>query len=168
MIRLIVMFTVLGFLAITVGPVILGIFVAILPFALVGFAIWLGIQTLHHGPRVVGEHIHGVGEDIYAHAHRVAGLPAHVGARFGQAVRGVGYGIARLVRFVVGFVSPVLGGALVGGFLGAAGGLHYHDMAVRLPVGLLIGGLIGLSVAILWRRAEAKPIVLQTADHHTV
>jgi hypothetical protein len=165
MIRMLFLFTILGFLAITVGPVVLGLGVAMLPFALVGFAIWLAVQAIHHGPRAVGERMYGVGQGVYEHAQRVAGGPGRFYGGCCQVARQTGQRVGRMIRSALGFVSPILGGALVGGFLGAAGGMHYHDLAVRIPVGVLVGGCIGLATALLWHRPQTKPIVLETADH---
>lgn len=168
LIRLGVLFTVLGFLAITVGPVVAGVALAVLPFALVGFGVWLAYQALHRGPRAVAEQVRDVGQGAYEHAHRVVTLPVRASAGLKRLVQRSGQLSLRLVRSLVGIFSPALAGALVGGALGATGGAHYHDLAVRVPAGIAMGALIGLVVGLQWRRSEPKPIVLEPADNRSV
>jgi len=168
LIRLLALFTVLGFLVITVGPVVLGIVVAVLPFALVGFGIWLVFHTVRHGHEAVGARARDLGQALHEQAQRVVRTPARVCAGACNIARQTGYRVGRLVRAVVGILSPIVGGAVVGGFLGAAGGMHYHDMAVRIPAGMLIGALIGVAAGFLWRRAEPEAIVLERADKPAV
>jgi len=93
----------------------------------------------------------------------VFGLPGRV---FGAA-RGLGQlawaKASRLGRFVGGILFQTLAGALVGGVLGALGGLHYHDAQVRVPLGILGGAVVGLAAGILLKR-PANPVRVRATE----
>lgn len=156
----IVVFSVLGFLIITLGPVVLGVAVAVLPFALVGVAAWVALQVTRHGPNAVAQPFHEIGGKLQATAARVGAVPGRVAAAVGEAARATTRRLATVGRALASFLSPVLGGAALGGFLGAAGGFNYHDLAIRLPLGIGAGALIGLAAAWQWRRPVYEAIVV--------
>jgi hypothetical protein len=152
--------TLLGFLIVfLIGPVLtlLGV---ILPFALVGFLVWLPFRLFVQKrevnwsglPRRAGQVI-----------RTVLTIPLRVGGFIVSAI----VGLLRLVGSVIGYALritiPALAGALLFALLGAIGGVTHQDAEFRIPAAALIGAGIGALYGAFRTREVKKVIVLRAA-----
>jgi hypothetical protein len=161
--RKVIFLTILGFLVIVLAPVLIGVLSVVGPFALVGFMVWGGWQFVRHGGPGGWARIRAFGSGVFHAGRTVAAVPARA---FGGAGRVAWTGAAVVLgvaRFLGRVVLAGLAGAVIGGGLGALGALHYHDAHVRVPIGVLVGGLIGVVAAAL-RRAPAKELTAIPVD----
>ena len=167
MLRKAAIITLVGFLAIALAGPIVALLGTMLPFALVGLAVYvpyrLVILAKQGGWPAVSRAAGKTVRMAFAPPRWVLGK-----------VAGVFVGTIRLVRGALGFVSgvvfPPLGGAIAGAVLGAVGGMEHGDAEMRAPVGALIGASIGL-VAVLWRPDTTRsipmvlPVTPQNVQH---
>ena len=159
-VRKVGLLTLLGFLIVfLIGPVLtlLGV---ILPFALVGFLVWLPFRLFVQKrevnwsglPRRTGQVI-----------RTVLTIPLRLG---GFAVSAI-VGLLRLVGSVLGYALritiPALAGALLFALLGAIGGVTHQDAEFRIPAAALIGAGIGALYGAVRTRETKKVIVLRAA-----
>jgi hypothetical protein len=168
-IRKVTLFTVIGFLVVfLIGPVltVLGV---ILPFALVGFFVWLPFRVLIQKREINWS---GLPEKAGQVLRTVLTLPVRIVATIlSIPLRIVGYigaaiiGLLRLVGGLVGFalrmVIPIVVGAFLFALLGAIGGLTHQDAEFRVPAAALIGAGIGALYGVFRTRPVQKVIVLR-------
>jgi len=162
-VRKLVLLTMLGFLVVVLGPVIVTALSVVVPFALIGFLVWGGFQLVCHGRQVAWQHTREFGSGLVAVLRRLVAAPGRV---FAAGKKGGLFAWRKahaLGRSVGGILVQTLGGALVGGLLGVLGGLHYHDAVVRVPIGILGGALLGLGARVLLR-GPAKPVGVQPTE----
>jgi hypothetical protein len=152
--------TLLGFLIVfLIGPVLtlLGV---ILPFALVGFLVWLPFRLFVQKrevnwsglPRRTGEVI-----------RTVLTFPFRAGGLILSAVTG----LLRLAFALIGYgfriLIPAVAGAFLFAVLGAIGGVTHEDAEFRIPAAALIGASLGALYGAFKPRPEPKVIVLRAA-----
>jgi hypothetical protein len=156
--RKVFLLSILGLAAVVlVGPVV-AVVATLLPFALVGFAVWFVGRSLAGGRLVAWATAREAGQRLY---RGVVVAPGRLAGRGWQGAKAVAHGTTRgLMRFA-GFTGRVffegLAGASVGGILGAIGGGRYGDADIRVPLGLAAGALIGVLVALFWHQPARKP-----------
>jgi hypothetical protein len=160
MVRKLGLLTLLGFLIVfLIGPVLtlLGV---ILPFALVGFLVWLPFRVFIQKrevnwsglPRKSGQAI----RTVLTLPLRIAGFLLSVVTGLLRLVIGaIGYGLRILI--------PAVAGAVLFAVLGAIGGAAHQDAEFRIPAAALIGGGIGALYGAFRTRTVTKVIVLRAA-----
>ena len=159
-VRKVGLLTLLGFLIVfLIGPALtlLGV---LLPFALVGFLVWLPFRLFVQKrdvnwsgiPRKAGQTI-----------RTVLTLPIRVGAFILSAFTG----LLRLVGGVIGYalriILPAVAGAFLFALLGAIGGVAHQDAEFRIPAAAMIGAGIGALYGAFKTRTPTKVIVLRAA-----
>ncbi|HLJ91790.1 MAG TPA: hypothetical protein VKU02_01225 [Gemmataceae bacterium] len=171
-IRKVALFTLVGFLVVfLIGPALTVVGV-ILPFALVGFLVWLPFRVLVQRREINWT---GLPEKAGRLVRTVLTLPFRVGAAIlsiplrilGLLLTGV-VGLLRLVGGALGFALritiPALAGAVVFALLGAIGGMTHHDAEFRVPAAALIGAAIGALYGAFRTKTVEKVIVLRPAS----
>jgi hypothetical protein len=171
-VRKVAIFTAVGFLVVfLIGPVltVLGL---ILPFALVGFLVWLPIRLLVQRKEINWS---GLPEKTGQIVRRVLAIPVRIGSAIvsipfriiGFLLSGV-VGLIRLVGGVLGFalrlIIPTVAGAFLFAILGAIGGMNHQDAEFRVPAAALIGAAIGALYGVFRTREVQKVIVLRPAS----
>ena len=157
--RKIALFTLIGFLVIVLAGPMLTLIGMLIPFALVGFLVWLPFHFLKIG-RVGGWA--AVRDTAKKGLLKIAAVPVWLASHIVYGALWLLRTAFGLVRFILGIVLPVLGGAFVGALLGLMGGIEYHDADVRIPAGALLGAAIGLLAGILRTRSKpVKPVVIR-------
>jgi hypothetical protein len=157
-IRKVALLTVVGFLAVfLIGPVLTLVGV-VLPFALVGFLVWLPFRLF-----VQRRQVNWSG--LPRKAGQVAGSILSIPVRIIAFVASLALGILRLVGGVLGFalriILPTVAGAFLFALLGAIGGVSHQDAEFRIPAAALIGAAIGLLYGVFRTKEEKKVIVLR-------
>lgn len=175
-IRKVALFSLVGFLAIfLIGPVLtlLGV---LLPFAVVGFLVWLPFRLVVQRKQINWS---GLPEKAGQIVRTVITLPFRIGAKvLSIPVRIIAYlaaaviGLLRLAGGLIGvalrIVLPTVAGAILFAILGAIGGMNHQDVEFRLPAAALIGATIGALYGLFNFRPAQKVIVLRpipTAPH---
>jgi uncharacterized membrane protein len=150
--RKLALWTLIGFVVLVLlGPILTVVGVA-LPFAIVGFLVWLAFRAVVSGPRAVGR---TVGQTAGAIFRTIAAVPHWVGVQLAAAIRFA----TRTVRGAVAMLFPVVTGAFLGGLLGAIGGMQHHDADFRVPAGVVIGAGVGLLAGALRTKRERVPVL---------
>jgi len=159
-VRKVALLTLVGFLVVfLIGPVLtlLGV---ILPFALVGFLVWLPFRLFVQRRQVNWS---GLPEKAGRAVRSVLAFPIRVVA----FVLSTAKGLLRLVGGVIGFalriIIPALAGAFLFALLGAIGGVTHKDAEFRIPAAALIGAGIGALYGAFRTREVSKVIVLRAA-----
>lgn len=141
----------LGGPVIGVVAVVLSLFIAavsiILPFAIVGFLVWLPFHILAHGPhetwKDAGKNGKALGEAFVLRPMRWCGRScrqmAVAGENFAEGCRATGSFLARHV------FEPACG-CLVGTLTGAAVGMENGHLSWSIGGGAAFGALVGLAV----------------------
>lgn len=136
-IRQLLIWTLVGFLVITLGGPAIALIGALLPFAIVGGLVWLVYKGLTLGPRVA---FHLIASTLRSLVGLILFLP--------KKALDLGAWTIAQIETVLGLglrmAGPVAAGAIVGGALGYTGGMQHHDVAIRLPIGVAMGAGIGL------------------------
>src|SRR5262249_14459341 len=149
--------TLVGFLVVILSGPILAVLGVLLPFAVVGFLVWVPFRLLvvaKHGgwPAVrdtTTKTVRAVVRiPLWAATHLVSGLRFVLGTAFG------------LIGFLAGIILPTLAGGFLGAVLGAVGGMQHNDADFRIPAGAAIGASIGL-LAGAWRSKPEKRVVIR-------
>lgn len=159
-VRKVALLTVVGFLVVfLIGPALTLIGV-VLPFALVGFLVWLPFRLVVQRRRIDWS---GVPRRAGEAVRTIVTLPLRIVA----FVASVLFGLLRLVGGVIGFalriLVPTVAGALLFAVLGAIGGVTHQDAEFRIPAAALIGAAIGLLYAMFKTREVRKVVVLRPA-----
>ncbi len=161
LLRKIAIMALIGFLVMTLGGPALALLGVLLPFIIVGFLVWIVIRAAILGPIVVGRMLGRV-------VRRTASLAIAIPWWF---VRKIGGGFRFAGRAVAGagaVLIPIAAGAVVGGTLGAFGGMQFQDADMRVPAGAIIGAGVGL-VTLLWRsKPSANRVVVGVAAPRTL
>jgi hypothetical protein len=160
-VRKVGLLTLLGFLIVfLIGPVLTVVGI-VLPFALVGFLVWLPFRLLVQRkeinwsglPRRAGQAI-----------RTVLSIPLRVGGFIISAV----IGLLRLVGGALGLALritiPALAGAVLFALLGAIGGVTHQDAEFRIPAAVLIGAGIGALYGVFRTKEVEKVIVVRPAS----
>jgi hypothetical protein len=176
LVRKIALLTLLGFLVIFLAGPVFTVIGVILPFALVGFLVWLPFQLFIVRKGIDMPSLQRAGEKG---RHVVLGVPLRLAAVVKKVVRtifavplwiigrifaGVVFilrTVFGLIGFVLGLVLPTLAGAILGAVLGAIGGMQHQDLEYRVPAGAVIGASIGLLVGATRSRSPKKVIVVR-------
>jgi hypothetical protein len=160
LVRKVALLTLVGFLVVfLIGPVltVLGV---ILPFALVGFLVWLPFRLFVQRRQVDWS---GLPEKAGRAIRSVLTFPIRVGAY----VLSAAIGLLRLVGGVIGLtlriLIPALAGAVLFALLGAVGGMTHQDAEFRIPAAALIGAGIGALYGAFRTREVKRVIVLRPA-----
>lgn len=163
MVRKLGVLTLLGFLIVfLIGPVltVLGV---ILPFALVGFLVWLPFRLFVQKREVNWSGLpRNSGQAIRA----VLTLPLRIGRFILSAIIGLLRLVAGAVGYALRIIIPAVLGAFLFAVLGAIGGVAHQDAEFRIPAAALIGAGIGALYGAFRTRAEPKVIVLRAAPRH--
>lgn len=162
--RKVAFLTLLGFAVVMVAPPLFAVLSVFLPFALVGFLVWGAFQMMTHGQQVGWDRTREFGRGVCRMGANVAAAPLGFIGVAAALGRHAGRKVYTAARLAGGLLLPMLGGALVGGALGAVGGSSYHDADFRVPAGLLIGATIGLLAGTLRRRPTSEPLTVLPAD----
>lgn len=155
-VRQLLIWTLVGFLVVTLAGPAIALVGALLPFAIVGGLVWLAYKALTLGPKVA---LQMMGATVRSLAAVILFLPK-------QALNLGGWVLARvesLLGLGLRMAGPVALGAIAGGALGYAGGVQYHDVAIRLPLGVAMGAGIGL-LAFAVRSSPAKKQIVVAAE----
>jgi hypothetical protein len=160
-VRKMALLTLVGFLVVfLIGPVITVIGI-VLPFALVGFLVWLPFRVFIQRKQINWS---GLPEKAGRAVRTVLMFPVRVVAFIVSAV----LGLLRLVGGVLGFalriLIPAIAGALLFAVLGAIGGVTHADAEFRVPAAALIGAAIGALYGAFRTKEVKKVIVLQPAS----
>src|SRR5262249_54610298 len=123
-IRKVAIWTLVGFLVIVLFGPILTLIGVLLPFALVGFLVWLVIRGIMLGPQAAGRAIGRTARTVF---QTVTAVPRWIATRLGAFVARVGRMVWGGIRFVSGIALPMLAGGFLGALLGAIGGAQHHD-----------------------------------------
>ncbi len=148
--RKFVLITLVGFGVVVLAPPAIGVIGALLPFAIVGGLVWLLVQTVLLGPRVVWGTLRGLVRLV------LAGPIWVVRNTWG----GLRWGTSSLIAAtgtVLSLLIPMAGGVIAGGLLGMVGGMEHNDADMRIPAGMLIGGAVGTVAAIMHARPKRQP-----------
>jgi hypothetical protein len=169
MVRKVALWTVVGFLVVfLIGPVLtlLGV---ILPFALVGFVVWLPFRLFVQGkevqwssfPKNAGRTVRAVLGLPVRLVRGVLAVPIWLGSYIVAAILG-------LLRLAGGFIGlalrilfPAVVGALIFALLGAIGGVTHQDAEFRIPAAALIGAGIGALYGAFRTKPAPRVIVLK-------
>jgi hypothetical protein len=150
MMRKLILWAFLGFMAILfVGPVIAAV-ATLLPFALLGFCIWLPVHLFHNGRRS------RAWPYVERARQRCVRTAEAVGAASVSLVRDrcqAGVSIRSVVRRLGAFLVETLSGAGVGALLVLLAEPEHVPPGPLVVVGALVGGLVGVLVALSRLRA---------------
>ena len=147
--------TVIGFLVVTLAGPALAIIGTLLPFALVGGAVWLVYKGFTMGPKFV---FSTIGKVVGGSVAVLLFLPKLV-FRGARRLGGFTFNSAKAVAFFTGSIAiPMVVGSLIGGALGAMGGMEHHDMELRVPVGVAMGAGIGLLTVLVRTRPASRQV----------
>ena len=172
MIRKVALFTLVGFLAVfLIGP-ILTVLGLVLPFALVGFLVWLPFRLLVQKreinwsglPQKAGQILRTVLFIPIRIGATILSIPIRIVAFLASAVIGLLRLVGGLLGFVLRMIIPAVAGAFLFALLGAIGGLTHQDAEFRVPVAALIGAAIGALYGAFRTREVHKVIVLRPAS----
>jgi hypothetical protein len=170
-VRKVALWTVVGFLVVfLIGPV-LSLVGVILPFALIGFVVWLPFRLFVQGKEV---HWRSFPENAGRTVRTVLGLPFRlvrgvlaVPIWLGSYVVAALLGLLRLAGGLIGLalriLFPAVAGALIFALLGAIGGVTHQDAEFRIPAAALVGAAIGALYGALRTKPRPKVIVLRVA-----
>jgi hypothetical protein len=151
-IRQLAILTLVGFLVVTLSGPALALAGVLLPFALVGAGVWVLFKAVTLGPRVAfglaASLIRGI-------VQAVLFIPRHLVSAAGVVLTKTG----SAARVVGGTLAPLAIGAIIGGALGAVGGVQHNDPEIRVPVGLALGAGVGMLFA-LTRTKPAREQIL--------
>lgn len=170
-VRKVALLTIVGFLVVfLIGPVLtlLGL---ILPFALVGFVVWLPFRLLVQKKEVNWS---GLPEKAGRTVRAVLGFPVWlvrtvlaIPIRLGSYVVAAVIGLLRLAGGLLGLalriLIPAVAGALIFALLGAIGGATHQDAEFRVPAAALMGAGIGALYGAFRTKPVTKVIVLTAA-----
>ena len=160
LVRQLAILTLVGFLVVTLAGPVLALAGVLLPFALVGAAVWVFFKAVTLGPRVAfglaGKLLRGIFQAVIFIPRKLFGAAGIVLTKTGSAVRIAG-----------GALAPIVIGAVIGGVLGGVGGAQHHDAELRIPVGLALGAGIGLLVSAT-RSKPAREQILNVLPAHPV
>jgi hypothetical protein len=176
-VRKLCFFTLMGFLAlILLGPVIavvatllslvLTVLLLVLPFAVIGYLVWIPYQVLSRDKQAAWNNIRDAGLAFHQALVVVpAGICAQVcrgGARIGRFALEK---TRRLKKFLAGIATETVCGTLVGGVVGMVGSLIHQDNPLewRVPVGFLLGAIIGALIGLVWTKPAKQPVAVQVA-----
>ena len=158
LVRKTLLLTALGFLVVVVSGPLFAVLGAILPFFLVGLAVYLPYRVLYQKRPITWAGARQTGEAV---SRVVFGVPIWVGQKVWYGARaplvGLGYVVGGTVRFTRRVVVETLAGGAVGGVLGAIGGMDNHDLELRVPLGIALGAGVGLLVGAFWRDGKKVP-----------
>jgi hypothetical protein len=159
-VRKVALLTVVGFLVVfLIGPALTLIGV-VLPFALVGFLVWLPFRLLVQKRQINWS---GVPRRAGEAVRTVLTLPLRIVAFVGSVL----FRLLRLVGGVIGFalriIFPTVAGAFLFAVLGAIGGVTHQDAEFRIPAAALIGAAIGLLYGAFRTSGVRKVVVLRPA-----
>jgi len=171
-IRKVALFTVVGVLVVfLIGPVLtlLGV---ILPFALVGFFVWLPFRVLVQKkeinwsglPEKAGQIVRTIVSLPIRIVATILSIPLRIVAYIASAIIGLLRLIGGLLGFALRMIIPIVGGAFLFALLGAIGGLTHQDAEFRVPAAALIGAGIGALYGVFRTRPVQKVIVLRPAS----
>jgi uncharacterized membrane protein len=172
MIRKVALFTVMGFLVVfLIGPV-LTLVGMVLPFALVGFLVWLPYRLLVQKQQInwsgLPEKAGRVVRTVLTVPVRIVATVLSIPLRILALIASAALGLLRLAGGVLGFalriLIPALAGAFLFAILGAIGGLNHHDAEFRVPAAALIGAGIGALYGAFQTRTVQKVIVVRPAS----
>jgi hypothetical protein len=155
MARKVILLAGLGFLTLLlIGPVLavvataVAVVAAVLPFILLGLAVWFPLQRWLCGRRPPSWHRL---PRVKAAWQRTAGAVRRHGSQVGDTLRASG-------RTVAAFSLEVLSGAALGALLGLLRSPEGSVSALAILAGAGLGALVGVLVALArvraWRRAE--------------
>jgi hypothetical protein len=154
--RKIAMMTLIGFGVLVLSGPAIAVIATLLPFAIVGGLVWLLVQAILLGPRVVGGMIRGV-------FRVVLGGPLWLLGRGWAGVKWVGGTALSLAGTMIGMLVPTVAGAFLGGVLGLVGGMEHNDADFRIPAGMMIGAGIGAVAGVLRGRPRQKVLTVLPA-----
>ena len=171
-IRKVALFTCVGFLVVfLIGPVLTLVGV-ILPFALVGFLVWLPFRLVIQKkeinwsglPEKAGQIVRTVVSIPIRIIATVLSIPIRIVAYVASAIIGLLRLAGGLLGFALRIIIPAVGGAFLFAILGAIGGLTHQDAEFRVPAAALIGATIGALYGAFRTRSVPKVIVLRSAS----
>ena len=156
-VRKVALMTLIGFLAVILSGPIIAVLGVLLPFAVVGFLVWVPFRLL-----VVAKHggWPAVRDTTRKAIRGVLAIPLWIATHVGSALKFVLGTVFGLIGFLGGIILPTLAGGFLGAVLGAVGGMQHHDADFRIPAGAAIGASIGL-LAGAWRSKPAKRVVIR-------
>jgi hypothetical protein len=143
MCKLLCKWTVLGFLTVLLFGPLMGLLATVLPFALLGFAIWAPVHILMHGRR--------------SPAWQILARTRAVGERAAAAVRYCG-GPLRL------FALEVLSGAALGALLVLLTATDASPKGPEIAAGLGLGAAVGFLVVLAGLKARHQAALGYTAE----
>ncbi len=155
-VRKIAVITLVGFLVVTLGGPALALAGTLLPFLLVGSAVYLAYRAVTLGPRIA---FRTLSKGLRLTARAVTVVPFWIAGKTWGGVRHVGLA----ARTLGGIALEGIGGAIVGGGLGIIGGMQHHDVEWRVPMGALIGLGVGLVIALTHTRPARTPAAAPAA-----
>src|SRR5713101_5481319 len=153
--RKVFIFTLVGFLVVVLAGPLLTVLGVLLPFALVGFLVWLPFQGFRLWRQGGWPSIrHAFGRAV----RTVFAIPVWLISRVAGGALWLVRGVFGLIGFVLGIAFPTVAGAFLGAVLGLIGGVEHHDAEVRIPAGAAIGGGIGFLAGATRSRQRVKII----------
>src|SRR6516165_4561118 len=121
--RKVIIFTLVGFLVVVLSGPVLTLLGVLLPFALVGFLVWIPFQGYRLWRKGGWPSVRQAGAKA---VRTVVAVPVWLISRAAAAV----FGLVRLVfgflGFVLGLAFPTLAGAILGATLGLIGGIEHQ------------------------------------------
>ena len=160
-VRKVGLLTLLGFLIVfLIGPVLTVVGI-ILPFALIGFLVWLPFRLFVQRKEVNWS---GLPRRAGQAIRTVLTIPLRLGGFIISAV----IGLLRLVGSAIGLALritiPALAGAVLFALLGTIGGVTHQDAEFRIPAAALIGAGIGALYGVFRTKEVEKVIVIRPAS----
>jgi hypothetical protein len=171
-----VLFTILGFLALTLfGPVIalvsvlLSLAATLLPFVFVGFLVWTLIQLALHGREQTQRNVQQLGQGLAEAFPRlgnkllaVVRFPYRVASRLGSGIAFAARTAARKAVALMSLLAPFAGMALTGWVVGAVVGAAVAtgpDPSSAVLVNGVLGVVLATGVAVALAVAERRRAV---------
>jgi hypothetical protein len=153
--RKIFIFTLVGFLVVVLSGPFLTLLGVLLPFALVGFLVWIPLQGIRLWRQGGWQSVRRAGGQA---VRTVLAVPLWLISRAVGGAYWLVSSVFSLLGFVLGIVFPTLAGAFLGAVLGLIGGIEHQDLDVRIPAGALIGAGIGFLAGATRSRQRVKVI----------
>lgn len=145
------LFVVIGFFVVFLLPPILAVAVVLLPFAFLGFLAWGAYQVFFLKKKIAWDKVRAASGATFRHAGRLAKVSF-------DKFRSMG-------PFAMKLVLETVAGGVIGGLIGAVGGIQHNDAPVRVPVGILVGGTLGAMAGLVWNKRPApKPLTVKPAE----
>jgi hypothetical protein len=160
-VRKVALLTLMGFLVVfLLGPVVtlLGV---ILPFALVGFLVWLPFRVFIQKRQINWS---GLPEKAGRAVRAVLSFPLRVLGFLLSAAKCLLRLVGGVISFALRILIPALAGAVFFAVLGAIGGVTHADAEFRIPAAALIGAGIGALYGAFRTKEASKGIALQPAS----